>query len=101
MSQHATGLPLGMVPDDLAWMAQLVGFTSQALLYAQQWALVLSMGDRAHNLFPLHLLAPLDKRDPDAVPPSLLWSSAEVRTTTRCRGTAGWSVSQFEHVRGI
>ena len=101
MSQHATGLPLGMVPDDLAWMAQLVGFTSQALLYAQQWALVLSMGDRAHNLFPLHLLAPLDQRDPDAVPPSLLWSSAEVRTTTRYRGTAGWSVSQFEHVRGM
>lgn len=78
VSQHAAGLPLGMVPDDLAWMAQVVAYTCQALLYAQQWSLVVSVGDRAHNLFPLHLMDPVDKRDPDAASPSLLWSAAEV-----------------------
>jgi hypothetical protein len=74
---------VGMRPEDLVWMAQFVAFTSQALVYAGKWSHVVTLGDRAHNLFPLHLLAPIDKRDPDMAAPCLVWSSAEVCAVKR------------------
>ena len=86
VAQHASELPAGMKPDDLVWMAQFVAFVSQVLCYSEQWALLISVGDRAHNLFPAHLLAPLDKKDTSNQPLPLVWSTAEVT----CRHGHGW-----------
>ena len=79
VSDTATSLPQGMQPDDLMWMSQLLAFVSQALCYAGQWCCLIHFTDKCHNLFPAHLLAPVDPLDPDAKPKSLEWSMAEVR----------------------
>jgi hypothetical protein len=78
VSDTAEQLPPGVKPDDLAWMAQLLSFTAQALCYAGQWTFLIHFTDRCHNVFPAHLLAPRDPHDPDGQQKPLIWSMAEV-----------------------
>lgn len=78
VSDTATALPPGVTPDDLVWMAQFLSFTSQALVYGEAWAVLVHFTDRVHNVFPIHLLDPIDPHDTDLQAKPLTWSMAKV-----------------------
>ena len=58
-ANSGTALPVGMVPDDIVWLAKFVCFTCHALCYAAQWDSVVEIGERLQVVCPLGALGPV------------------------------------------
>lgn len=51
IGESVEALPVGLSPDDLVWIVQFLAYTSQVLVYAEQWTLLVDLSDRCVWVF--------------------------------------------------